>query len=216
MEFADIIQEASEMGGVSPDVIDVAVNLLLAAFTATVVSIFYENFGTSLSNRAYLSKNFVLLCVTTALIITVIKTSITLSLGLVGALSIVRFRTAIKEPEELGYIFLIIAVGIGFGADMALLTGASVSMILGIIFIEQKFKRRRRASGNNIFLNIKIEAFQNEDFVFLRRVLSEKKVAMKKYEERNGDADIVLSMAPINFDEMQHLRDEIGVKKGIR
>ena len=47
------------------------------------------------------------------LIITVVKTSLALSLGLVGALSIVRFRSAIKDPEELLYLFFSIAIGIG-------------------------------------------------------------------------------------------------------
>ena len=51
------------------------------------------------------------------LIIFVVKSSLALSLGLVGALSIVRFRSAIKEPEELTFLFLNIALGIGFGAN---------------------------------------------------------------------------------------------------
>ena len=46
----------------------------------------------------------------------IVKNSIALSLGLVGALSIVRFRAAIKEPEELTYLFLVIATGLGTGS----------------------------------------------------------------------------------------------------
>jgi len=64
------------------------------------------------------------------LVITVVKSSLALSLGLVGALSIVRFRTPIKEPEELGYIFLTIAIGLGFGANLGLVTGLVTSFIL--------------------------------------------------------------------------------------
>ena len=54
---------------------------------------------------------------TTMFIITIIKSSLVLSLGLIGALSIIRFRTAIKEPEELTYLFLAIAIGLGLGAN---------------------------------------------------------------------------------------------------
>ena len=54
---------------------------------------------------------------TTYIVIMVVKNSLALSLGLVGALSIVRFRAAIKEPEELVYLFLIIAAGLGCGAN---------------------------------------------------------------------------------------------------
>ena len=56
---------------------------------------------------------------TTMLIITVVKSSLALSLGLVGALSIVRFRAAIKEPEELAYLFLTIAIGLALGREPA-------------------------------------------------------------------------------------------------
>ena len=65
---------------------------------------------------------FIILIPTMILIITVIKSSIALSLGLVGALSIVRFRTPIKEPEELLYIFVAIAVGLGLGANQVVPT----------------------------------------------------------------------------------------------
>ena len=57
------------------------------------------------------------ICLTTLVVISVVKSSLALSLGLVGALSIVRFRTPIKEPEELAYIFLAIAIGLALGAD---------------------------------------------------------------------------------------------------
>jgi hypothetical protein len=57
-----------------------------------------------------------MITMTTMLIITIVKASLALSLGLVGALSIVRFRAAIKEPEELAYLFLAIAIGLDFGA----------------------------------------------------------------------------------------------------
>ena len=57
------------------------------------------------------------LSLTVCLIITVVKSSLALSLGLVGALSIVRFRTPIKDPEDLVYLFLALVNGLGFGAN---------------------------------------------------------------------------------------------------
>ncbi len=56
-----------------------------------------------------------MLTVITLLVISIVKSSLALSLGLVGALSIVRFRTAIKDPEELIYLFFSIAIGLGMG-----------------------------------------------------------------------------------------------------
>ena len=52
-----------------------------------------------------------ILSITTFLVISVVKSSLALSLGLVGALSVIRFRTPIKEPEELSYLFLAIGIG---------------------------------------------------------------------------------------------------------
>jgi protein-S-isoprenylcysteine O-methyltransferase Ste14 len=93
------------------------VNLLLTGVLAVIVSQIYVRYGTSLSNRRLFARNFMLISMTTMLIITIVKSSLALSLGLVGALSIVRFRAAIKEPEELAYLFICIAIGLGFGAN---------------------------------------------------------------------------------------------------
>ena len=93
-----------------------AANLIIAAFLAYLLSLLYERFGQSLSNRKIFSKNLISLTMTTMLVISIVKSSLALSLGLVGALSIVRFRAAIKEPEELVYLFLAISIcrqGIG-------------------------------------------------------------------------------------------------------
>src|SRR5687768_8190289 len=82
------------------------VNMLLAAVLTYTLSLFYIRFGTAMSNRRKFARNFMLLALTTMMIIHIVQTSVALSLGLVGALSIVRFRAAIKEPEELAYLFL--------------------------------------------------------------------------------------------------------------
>ena len=83
-------------------------NLFVAALLSVIIQIFYLKYSTTLSSKFEFSKNFVILGITTTIVITIIKSSLALSLGLVGALSIVRFRAAIKEPEELVFLFLII------------------------------------------------------------------------------------------------------------
>jgi len=69
----------------------------------------------------------------------IVKNSIALSLGLVGALSIVRFRAAIKEPEELIYLFLVIAVGLGCGAGQLKITVIGTLFSLILIYLYYKF-----------------------------------------------------------------------------
>tara|TARA_B100000959_G_scaffold109660_2_gene115653 strand:- start:2421 stop:2921 length:501 start_codon:yes stop_codon:yes gene_type:complete len=86
------------------------------------------------------------------LIITVVKSSLALSLGLVGALSIVRFRTPIKEPEELAYLFIAIAMGLGLGADQRIPTLVAGPVILIIMAV---FKWTKKESKNkNLYLSL--------------------------------------------------------------
>lgn len=101
----------------------------LCAALLYILSVVYNRYGQSMSNRSQLSKVLVIVGLTTFIIISIVKSSLALSLGLVGALSIVRFRTAIKEPEELGYFFMAIAIGLGMGANQLLPT------ILGFVFL---------------------------------------------------------------------------------
>ena len=114
-----------------------AINMLLGIVLATAVSWFYANYGRSLSNRSKFAQTLPVLALTTILIISIVKSSLALSLGLVGALSIVRFRTAIKEPEELLYLFIAIAIGLGMGADQRYATIIAIIIILLFLFLRQ-------------------------------------------------------------------------------
>lgn len=116
-------------------------SLALAAVLGLVLGEVYARFGRSLSNRRVFARNFLLLTVTTTLIITIVKSSLALSLGLVGALSIVRFRAAIKEPEELAFLFLAIGVGLGLGAGQALVTLVALAVILGLVVLRSLVRR---------------------------------------------------------------------------
>ena len=118
-----------------------ALSLVVAALLGLLLSQVYIRFGQSLSNRRLFARNFLLLTVTTTLIISIVKSSLALSLGLVGALSIVRFRAAIKEPEELAFLFLAISVGLGLGAGQALTTIVALIVILGLIGIRGLIQR---------------------------------------------------------------------------
>ncbi len=110
-----------------------AINLLLSIVLSSIVAWYYAQYGKSLSNRAQFAQTLPVLALITVLIISIVKSSLALSLGLVGALSIVRFRTAIKEPEELIYLFMAIAIGLGLGADQRWPTVVAILIILGYL-----------------------------------------------------------------------------------
>lgn len=117
--------------------------LVMSVFSALVIRFLYLNYGRSLNNREYFGNIFMLLSLATCSVIIIVKYSLALSLGLVGALSIVRFRAAIKEPEELVYLFLVIAMGLAFGANqiaigLVVLLFSSIIIIASSSFIESK------------------------------------------------------------------------------
>jgi len=140
-------------------------NLALGIAISLVIAWYYVRFGASLSNRSQFAPILPTLTLITLLVITIIKSSLALSLGLVGALSIVRFRTAIKDPEELIFLFLAIAVGLGLGADQRIPTLVAVGFILLYLFARALYRAKRKGS-HSLYLNIQIESPQAGSVTF--------------------------------------------------
>jgi hypothetical protein len=141
-------------------------NLIVAMIMCLIVKFVYMKFSTSLSNKREFSKNFVILGLTTCIVITIVKSSLALSLGLVGALSIVRFRAAIKEPEELVYLFLVIAIGLGAGAGQIeiVIVGSLTTLLLVVIFYRADFKSRK-IENETFHISISLKNNLNKDKV---------------------------------------------------
>ena len=135
------------------------VNLLITAVIAYLIKLFYIKYGRAISDRRKFSNNFIPLALGTLLIITVIKSSIALSLGLVGALSIVRFRSAIKDPEELTMLFLIIAFGVMGGADQPVLSLVSFALVMPLFYFNSLVSKNKGTVTNKAFLNVSSKAF---------------------------------------------------------
>ncbi|MBC8503651.1 MAG: DUF4956 domain-containing protein [Anaerolineales bacterium] len=119
------------------------INLLLSVVLSYILSRVYVHWGSSLSNRRRFAANFILITVTTTFIILVVRSSVALSLGLVGALSIVRFRAAIKEPEELAYLFFAISIGIGLGDNQRIITILAMVVAILILGLMRLFRGRQ-------------------------------------------------------------------------
>ena len=108
---------------------DLALNSVIVILLSIFLEYTYMKCGRTFSNRKMFAQNFYIIAFTTMLIISIVKSSLALSLGLVGALSIVRFRAAIKEPEELSYLFLAIAIGLGLGANQRVIVPSAFAII---------------------------------------------------------------------------------------
>lgn len=138
MTFSDIFKKSFLDGFTATDInlYTAAAAMLATCFLAVYVFLVYR----TLTRKTFYSKNFnislVGIAVVTAGIILTIQSSIVVSLGMVGALSIVRFRTAVKDPLDLMFLFWAIAIGIicGVGlAEIALLLSLILTMVLLVL-----------------------------------------------------------------------------------
>ncbi len=151
---------------VPSSVTEIMLNLFIGLLLSLIVAWHFTRYGRTLSNRHGFAWIFPIVTLTTVLVISIVKSSLTLSLGLVGALSIVRFRTPIKEPEELAYLFLAIAIGIGLGANQVAITIIAVVLILGFMAIRATASPRKNQSM--FFLNLEIHNSAQSDKIFTR------------------------------------------------
>lgn len=114
---------------------DVLLNFLVAAIIGAVIFLSYRISHGGAAYSARFNVSLVMLTLVTTLVMNVIGNNIALSLGMVGALSIVRFRTAIKDPRDTAYIFWCIATGICCGVSEYLIAGVGCTVIFGMMLI---------------------------------------------------------------------------------
>jgi uncharacterized membrane protein YhiD involved in acid resistance len=131
-----------------------ALNLALCIVFAYLLAGLYVFYGQTISNRRAFARNFPLVAVATLLVISIVQSSIALSLGLIGALSIVRFRAAIKEPEELVYLFLSIAMGLGFGSGQRGVTIVSFLAVAVVVYVSRRLRGGPEQWKQNSYLAV--------------------------------------------------------------
>jgi hypothetical protein len=131
-------------------------NLLICMVLSAIMCWHYNNRAQIRYLRRDLGLVLPIVCLTTLLVISVVKSSLALSLGLVGALSIVRFRTPIKEPEELAYIFLAIAIGLALGADQREVAVIALPIILAVISLIDRLRKNSAPVSGNLILSIEV------------------------------------------------------------
>lgn len=173
------------------------INIFFVILLSLILEWTYVRCAKSISNRKLFSSNFTLIAFTTMLIITVVKSSIALSLGLVGALSIVRFRSAIKEPEELAYIFLTIAIGLGLGANQRVVTIIAFAAIILMIWV--RYFSGKKQGPQNLFITISMNSDKidfEEVFSTVREVFG--KVKVNRYDKRENSFETTLLVETAN------------------
>jgi len=182
--------------------------IILTVITSYILKFTYEIKSKSLSSKHQISSIIPLLTIIIFLVIMIVKSSLALSLGLVGALSIVRFRTPIKEPEDLIYLFLAIGLGIGYGALQIFITTNIFIVILIIIWLLSKKENVSSNNDYNLIVEIKnSETYEkiNEDLInSIDEVCREVKL-LKIEKSDNDEISLFLSVNFENFNKIQEL-----------
>ena len=207
MEYSDNLKNIIETSQ-QTDYLMVIVSLFFCIFTSFISMHVYKNKSNSLSSKKQIAPIIPVLSCITFLVILIVKSSLALSLGLVGALSVIRFRTPIKEPEDLTFLFLSIALGIGYGA---LQIYSTTIVFIVIIFIIWFFLSRRTLSITNDF-NLYIEGKSNNlinenikkiaDFL---KIHSEEAYITKIEKDENS----VIIYFRVSFSSFDHIRSVV-------
>lgn len=188
-------------------------NLVVGVGLAIALRWHFRVFGSTLSNRAEFAQVFPFILLTTVLIITIVKSSLALSLGLVGALSIVRFRTPIKEPEELAYLFIAIGMGLGLGAGQTLVTivaGLGILTIMALL----KWNRADRVS-KNLYLSVdwrgQSESQPRDHLDQLDNIIRKyaKRSDLRRFDVRDGSVDVTYFLDVASSSDLSGMSDEL-------
>ena len=142
MTFSDIFKSSFLESITEFSVIDTLIGMLFALVIGLFIFLIYKKTFSGIMYSTGFAMSLVGLSLVTTLVIMAVTSNVVLSLGMVGALSIVRFRAAIKEPMEIVFLFWALAVGIVIGAGMIPLAviGSAIIGIILVIFVSRKFQ----------------------------------------------------------------------------
>lgn len=195
----------------SVSIANLVLNFAIGLILALIVSWYYEHYAQSLSNRRKFALLLPVLTLTTALVITIVKSSLALSLGLVGALSIVRFRTAVKEPEELMFLFIAITIGLGVGADQRWPTVIGVLILLG--YMAARLLLARAPQTSNLYLNIALDDSAEQTSLFQQvntRLLAHvSTLDFRRLDTRDGLLQLTYFLACDDPQSLNDLMDDL-------
>ena len=134
MTFSDIFKSSFLENVASVSITDMVLTMVLAFALGLFIFLIYKKTYSGVMYSAGFGVTLVALTMITSLVILAVTSNVVLSLGMVGALSIVRFRTAIKEPLDIAFLFWAIAAGIVLAAGMIPLAVFG-SVLIGIILL---------------------------------------------------------------------------------
>ena len=192
------------------------IGFVLTIIFSLLIKNIYINHSNSVSNKTIVANIFPLFSVAIFLIVITIKSSIVLSLGLVGALSIIRFRTAIKEAEQIVYFLILTAIAIAAAAGSYLFP---VFFVL-FVYIYSYYKTKQKSgkvSSTNDHLVITTEKIENKKIEELINLLNDSgvNVEVQSINKQENNISVVLKMSDFDINSLT-LVEEFLQKQGIK
>lgn len=209
MSFNDIFKSNFLENIESVSILDMAIALALAFGLGMFIFLVYKKTYQGVMYSSSFGTTLVALTMITTMVILAVTSNVVLSLGMVGALSIVRFRTAIKEPLDIAFLFWSIAVGIVLAAGMIPLAVAG-SVIIGIILLVF-VNKKSHCNPYIVVLSCTDSITEKKAVDFLNDNV--KKCVVKSKTAANGSVELNLEirMASDNTDFINNLSTMPGV-----
>jgi len=190
MSFSDIFKSSFLENVASVSILDMVLAMVLAFGLGLFIYLIYKKTYQGVMYSSSFGLTLVALTMITTLVILAVTSNVVLSLGMVGALSIVRFRTAIKEPLDIAFLFWAIAAGIVLAAGMIPLAVFG-SIVIGLILL---FFANRRESSDPYITVLRCSSSESEKAAsaFLQEKVS--KCVVKSKTVRKGQIELTMEI----------------------
>lgn len=213
MNFSDIFKSSFIENIASVSMLDMAIAMALAFFIGIFIFFVYKKTFSGVMYSSSFGVTLVALTMITTLVILAVTSNVVLSLGMVGALSIVRFRTAIKEPLDIAFLFWAIAVGIVLAAGMIPLAviGSIVIGVVLLVFVN------RKSHFNPYLIVINCDSHASEENA--KNYLKDKvnKCTVKSKTAQSGSVELTLEirLKDDNTDFINELSSMNGINSAV-
>ena len=213
MSFSDIFKSSFLENVTSVSIFDMLLALVLAFGVGMFIFFIYKKTYAGVMYSSSFGVTLVALTMITTLVILAVTSNVMLSLGMVGALSIVRFRTAIKEPMDIAFLFWSIAVGIVLAAGFIPLAVIG-SIIIGIILL---LFANRKDSSNPYIVVLACDGSESETAATEFLKAHTKRCTVKSKTARKGSVElnVEIRLNDDNTDFINALTDLAGVQSAV-
>ena len=213
MTFQDIFKSSFLENITSVSLLDMALALVLAFGIGMFIFLVYQKTFSGVMYSSSFGVTLVALTMITTLVILAVTSKVVLSLGMVGALSIVRFRTAIKEPLDIAFLFWSIAVGIVLAAGFIPLAVFG-SVIIGIVLLVF-VNRKTHCNPYILILRCCDHAAEQNALSFLQEQVKRCSVKSKSVQRGEIEMNLEIRLHDEDTDFINHLASMPGVQSAV-